>query len=431
MEDSPRISVRSTCVKLVPLLALLVVSGCTQSPPPAAAVVRPIKTMVVAPGGDAQVRVLSGTVEASKRVELAFQVSGLLTKLPVKEGQEVAKGELIAQLRPDEFQARLDSLQAQLDQARATLTALRTGERREEQLRRESQVRQARARLANANAEMERNRPLAQTRVITASEFEVLETRYQVAKEDYESALQMLEKGTVGRQEDIMAQEAMVRGLEAQVVEANIGLQDSTLSAPYDGVIAQRFVEEGQNVRAKDPVVRFQDVDEIEIVIDVPEVVMAVDIRTSDVVQVVAELSSAPGIEFPLRISEIAQVADPTTQTFRVRAAMQAPEGIRALPGMTARVTMTFRRAEILGERLLVPIAAVVKNAAGEQAVWVIGADSAVTRRPVKLGEPTGGQVEIIEGLQSGDRIAVAGATLLREGTKVRDLGEALGGAGL
>ena len=56
---------------------------------------------------------------------------------------------------------------------------------------------------------------------------------------------------------------------------------------------------------------------------------MAADIRTADIVQMVAELSGAPGLQFPVRIREIAQVADPTTQTFKVRVAMESPPGIR------------------------------------------------------------------------------------------------------
>jgi membrane fusion protein, multidrug efflux system len=58
-------------------------------------------------------------------------------------------------------------------------------------------------------------------------------------------------------------------------------------------------------------------------------------------------------------VREIAQVADPTTQTFNVRVAMQAIPGVTALPGMTATVTVTYRRAGILGNRMLVPISAV------------------------------------------------------------------------
>ena len=166
------------------------------------------------------------------------------------------------------------------------------------------------------------------------------------------------------------------------MVEANIQLEDSTLRAPYDGVIAQRFVEERQNIRAKEPVVQFQDVDEIDIAVDVPETVMAADIRSADIVQMVAEFSGAPGLQFPVRIKEIAQVADPMTQTFQVRVAMKSPPGMNVLPGMTATVTLTYRRASILGERILVPISAVFKDAAGEQVAWVIGPDQTVIAPP-------------------------------------------------
>jgi multidrug efflux pump subunit AcrA (membrane-fusion protein) len=95
---------------------------------------------------------------------------------------------------------------------------------------------------------------------------------------------------------------------------------------------------------------------------------------------------------------------------------------------MTASVTVTYRRASILGNPILVPITAVLKEASGDQRACVIGADQGATRRPVKLGDMTGGDVEITSGLQPGDRIAVAGVTFLRDGMKVRDLGDALGG---
>jgi multidrug efflux system membrane fusion protein len=412
-------------------IVLLMVAGCSANNPPSGDLVRPVKTLIVTPGDETRTRTFPGTVEASKRVELAFQVPGVLVEFPAREGQKIAKGALIGQLRPDEFQARLKALQGQLDQSRAALAALRAGERPEEQLRREAAVRQAEARLANARAELNRVTPLLERRAISRSEFDVIETTVRVAEEDYRAAVQMREKGTIGRREDILAKEGEVRGLEARVVEADIQLRDTRLVAPYDGVIARRFVEQGQNIRPKEPVVRFQDVDEIEIVVDVPENVMAAEIQAADVISVVAELSGAPGVEFPVEVREVAQVADPTTQTFKVRGAMRAPEGIRALPGMTATATVTYRRAQILGNRVFVPIQAVLKDASGEQAVWVLGQDSTVRRRSVKLGQPAGADIEIMEGLAPGDRIAVAGVTLLRDGMKVRDLGAALGGSPL
>ena len=430
--------------------------------------------MVVVPGGETHVRSFPGKVEASKKVELAFQASGLLVKLPVKEGQRVARGEVIAQLRQDEFKARLKTLQGQLDQARAGLTALRAGDRPEQQLRLEAQVRAAEAKLAHARTDVDRYARLVRSNAISRVEFEHAQTTFRVAQEEYTAARQTLEKGTIAREEDIEAKEAEVRGLEGRVVEANIHLHDSTLHAPYDGVIAQRFVEENQNVTARQAIVKFQDVDEIDVAVDVPETVMASDLRSADIVKLLAEFSGAPGLQFPVEIREIAQRADPTTQTFRVRVAMKVPRGqahlvpqalaslaavptgvgaplwppavlalrvatldaitlqvppeVNLLPGMTATVTLTYRRAAILGSRILVPISAVLKDSTGEQVAWVVGSEDTVTRRPVKLGQATGGQIEIREGLQPGDRVVVAGVTFLREGMQVRDLSDALGG---
>ncbi|MDX1964784.1 MAG: efflux RND transporter periplasmic adaptor subunit [Pirellulales bacterium] len=410
------------------LLGICVVAGCGPASTEAPALIRPVKTMVVTAGRGTQIRVFPGKVEATKRVELAFQVSGLIVNLPIKEGQKVAKGEVIASLRLDDFQAPLKSLLAQLDQARASLRALQAGERIEERTRREAAVRAAEARLANARSNLDRSTQLLQSRTISREVFEANETALRVATEEHKAAVQLLEKGTIGRQEDIEAQEAAVRSLEARVVVAELQLNDATLRAPYDGVIARRLVEVNQNIRAKEPVVQFQDVDEIDIQVDVPETIMAADLRTADIVRLAAEFSAAPGVEFPVQVREIAQVADPVTQTFQVRATMLAPPDIRLLPGMTANVTLEYRRARVLGEQIQVPISAIYKSASGEQIVWVIGNDQTAIPRPVKLGAASGGMVEIISGLAVGDRIAIAGVTQIRQGMKVRDLGNALGG---
>jgi len=410
-------------------LSLLVfAAGCSKQAPPDAEVVRPVKTLIVSVGKDSATRTFPGKVEASKQVELTFQVPGLLVSLPVREGQKVSQNEVIAQLRQEDFRARLAALRGQLDRARADLQAAQAGARPEERQRLEAQVRSAEASLANARAEYARATQLLRSRTISRVEFERAETTCQVAQENLESARQTLVQSAVGREEDILAREAEVRGLEGRVVEANLQLADATLRAPYDGVIAQRFVEQGQNVRAKQPVVKFQDIAEIDIAVDIPEGVMA-EIRSADIVQLVAEFSAAPGRRFPVHIKEVAQRADPVPQTFSIRVAMLVPEGVNLLPGMTASVAMTYRRASILGGGFFVPISAIFEAGAGQQVVWVIGQDQTVTRRPVKTGGATGGRIEIVEGLQPGDRIAVAGVTFLREGMKVRDLGDALGGS--
>lgn len=418
---------RSFAPSIMGFLLATFTLGCGPEKTPEAEVIRPVKTLLVVEGDESRQRSFPGTVEASRRVELAFRVPGLLAELPIKEGDNVAKGDLIAQLRQDEFQARLTSLTGELDQARAALRALLAGERPEEIRRREALVRAAALRMENARTEYTRAIALSQRNAISQQELDRIQTSHKISQQEYASAQESLEKGTIGREEDVEAMEAQVRGLESRVVEAQIQLSDSTIYAPYDGVIAQRFVDQGQNIAAGDRVVQFQDTEEIDIAVDVPETVMVADILQADILQMTATLSGAPGVEFPVRIREIAQVADPVTQTFNVRVAMQAPENIRVLPGMTASVSVRYRRASVLGQRILVPVEAVTQNATGDQVVWSLGEEMKVSPRTVTLGEATGGRVEIVKGIEPGDRIVVAGTRFLRDGMQVRDLGDALG----
>src|SRR5262249_18026293 len=83
-------------------LAVLLLAGCSSAVSARAELIRPVKTMVVAAGDEVHVRSFPGKAEASRQAELAFQVSGVLMQFPVKEGQRVAKGEVIGQLRTDE-----------------------------------------------------------------------------------------------------------------------------------------------------------------------------------------------------------------------------------------------------------------------------------------------------------------------------------------
>ncbi len=413
----------------VALSTVCLAAGCAEQPSADSEQPRPVKTLVIAPLGKPDVRSFPGKVEASKSVDLAFQVPGLLVKFAGKEGDRVSKGTMIAQLRQDEFQARLKTAKGQLDQARSVLDALRSGERSEEQLRRESQLRAADAKLANAQTELERYARLVKLSAVSRSEYELVETAHNVAQEEQKAARQLVEKGTIGRKEDIEGQAAVVRGLEGRAAEANLQLRDSTLRAPYDGVIAQRLVDEEQTIMAGSAVVKFQNGDDIDIVVDVPETFMATPMRPANIAKMFAELSVAPGRKFPVTLKEATQVADPRTQTFQVRFAMKVPSGVTPLPGMTANVTVAYKKAGISDNRLFVPVSAITKLDTGEQVTWIIGADQSVSLRPVKIGAATGGQIEVVKGLHPGDRIAVAGVTHLRQGMKVRDLDGALGDA--
>jgi RND family efflux transporter MFP subunit len=405
-------------------------SGCSRPETNPAEIIRPVRTTVVAAGEQPDVRVFPGKVEASKTAELAFQMGGLLVNVPVIEGQHVAKGGIIAQLRPDEFEARVAAVQGQLDQAKAALSALRLGERPEEQIRRETQVRAAAARLANAKTELERYGRLIKSNAVSQAEYELAQTTYQVAGEEQKAALQLAEKGTVARKEDIEASEASIRPLEGRLAEANVQLKDSTLRAPYDGVVAQRFVDAGQAITQNKPVVRFKSTGIFDVVMDVPESVIAAGLRPGRAIPMTAELDGMPGQQFPATIKEISQTADPATQTFQVRVTLQGTRGITALPGMSAGVTARFRGTGKPSCPILVPATAVTRPGTSGPIVWIVGKDETATRRAISVGAAIGDQVEVVSGLRPGERIITAGAAFVSDGMRVRDLGNELGDVG-
>ncbi len=75
---------------------------------------------------------------------------------------------------------------------------------------------------------------------------------------------------------------------------------------------------------------------------------------------------------------------------------MTAPRGVTVLPGMTATIIATYQRPGTQGKRILVPISAVYKQDTGDQVAWVVGPYEMISRRVVKMGAATGGDVEIL-----------------------------------
>jgi multidrug efflux pump subunit AcrA (membrane-fusion protein) len=93
---------------------------------------------------------------------------------------------------------------------------------------------------------------------------------------------------------------------------------------------------------------------------------------------------------------------------------------------MSATLTMVYRRSSALGDPILIPPSATVSAEDGQSKVWVVDDDGKVSSRSVKLGRSVGGQIEVLSGLEAGERVATAGVSFLREGMIVRDLGDAL-----
>jgi RND family efflux transporter MFP subunit len=194
-------------------------------------------------------------------------------------------------------------------------------------------------------------------------------------------------------------------------------------------VLARKLVTDFRNVQAKEPVLVVQDDSSFEIKIGVPERDLTTpagrrpteDEATRQLSPRVV-LSALPDQEFPARLTELAEVADPTTRTFEATFSFARPEQANVLGGMTAKLVLEVAAREGSGGSS-VPAAAVVSGSGDESFVWVVDPTTMkVSKRAVTLGALSGSDVSVAAGLAPGDLVAVSGVHQLREGAVVRRL---------
>jgi len=345
---------------LVPVSAFLL-SGCGEQTQDVKPVVRPVKTMVVGGSSSDFQRTFTARVRAADRVELAFQVPGKIIELPVKKGQQVTQGDLIGRLDQRDYKSDLQSAQAQFDKA-----------------------------LAN----FKRGDELVVKGFISRTDYDRLKSRRDVSA--------------------------------AELDKAKKAFDDTSLKAPFGGVVAQRFVENFTEVRAKQQIISLHDSSLMELVIYVPEHIVALMRHEGprEEAKLYAEFNAIPGEEFPLTVKEFSTQADATTQTFEYVLTMPRPEARNILPGMTASVHVI--RTDINDSQVAasfsIPAIAVFADEKSQSHVWVIKQpDNIVHARQVTTGQLSGSdQIEILDGIKSGEVIAIAGVSQLREGMQVR-----------
>jgi RND family efflux transporter MFP subunit len=344
-------------------LSCALLAACGEEPAPPAEVIRPVKIMAVGEHAGAR-REYPGQVRAAQYSEMAFEVPGRIVELPVNEGDRVTKDQTLARLDPRDYQAQLDS---------------------------------AEAKRKHAVAERDRAKILYEKGVKPKAEYELRERLYDVSA--------------------------------AETAQARKALEDTALRAPFDGVLARKLVSDFRNVQAKEPVLVVQDDSSFEIKVSVPERDLAaptgarpsLDEITARVRPRVV-LSALQDREFPARLTELAEVADPTTRTFEATFAFARPENVNVLGGMTAKLVIDVPPPPGVAGTA-VPAAAIASDSGPEPFVWVVDpATMKVSRRAVELGAMTGSEVRVLAGLAEGDQVVVSGVHQLREGTVVRRL---------
>lgn len=204
---------------------------------------------------------------------------------------------------------------------------------------------------------------------------------------------------------------------EVELERARQHLVYTEIFAPFDAVIADRMVENFSQVSAGMPVVRVQDLSRIEVEIAVPEILLP-QVQDPYVFQVTATLPSVPDREFELTFKEFATEPDPRSRSYRVTFDMENPADLRLLPGMSASVRIALVNEE--NPLPVLPLQAVVGE--GEEAsVFVFNtASESVSSRSVVLGRLSGEGIEVLSGLEEGEKVVAAGVGFLSDGMRVR-----------
>lgn len=215
---------------------------------------------------------------------------------------------------------------------------------------------------------------------------------------------------------------ARARIAESELKIRKKALEDTVIHADFDGIVSDRYVENFQQIQAKQPIMELQEISVLEIRVDIPEK-DAVAPEDAEGGRITAVFDAVPDREFDLEVKEFVTEADPITQTFSVTLKMENPDESNLLPGMTATVHYYPPEARAGRGDTTLPAVAVLGQPDREPWVWVIDADTmVVSKRPVKVGAIVAGErIRIESGLEPGETIASAGAHHLAEGMKVRE----------
>jgi multidrug efflux pump subunit AcrA (membrane-fusion protein) len=397
-------------------LTVLVTSSCRKAEEPVEAV-RPVKTITLDESGGAGVRAFPGVVQAAQRAKLSFRVSGPLVQLPIYEGQQVKAGQLLAQIDPRDYQTAVRNTEARLADLNAQYKAMQSA--RPEDIRRlEAGVAAAQSKLLEATASFRRYQRLYENNNVSKAEYDQARAARDVAEAEVQSAEESLQVARSGaRPEDMEAMEARMRALQSDLGNAKDRLEDTSLRAPYDGIIAERYVQNYEFVSAFNNILSLQDITTVEIVAQVPENILA-GAKQGSRATFRASFPSSPGLELDAVPTEFEVEADPVTRTYNVTFQCPQPETANVFAGMTAEIQVTGVGIELPG--WLVPISAIFGDSTGSN-VWVLDEGARTARKvTVELGEPSGDGIWVISGLESGMKVITAGAQFLSEDQLVR-----------
>ncbi|OAN96465.1 efflux RND transporter periplasmic adaptor subunit [Sulfitobacter geojensis] len=382
---------------------------------------RPAKVATVTASDTVISRKYPAVVLPSQEIELSFKVSGQIIDLPIRAALNVSAGDTIAQIDTRNFENQISQLQSSRDQATAQLEALQAGARPEEISALEAAVASAQAQVEQTADALSRAETLLERGVATRAQVEGAQAEARVAQANLRAQQEQLRIGEIGgRPEEIAGAEAALRGIDAQIKVARDNLSDATLTAPFDGIIARRDIENFANVSAGQSIALLQRLEVVHLAFDIPSLDVTELTRNGpDSITNIATFNSLRGQEFETELVEFSVQADSATQTYRGRASVTVPEGAVILPGMVASVISSTQGS---AAQISAPLSAIAAGPDGSPFVWLVADDGKVSAQEVSLAEAAGDNVVISEGLVGGETIVSAGVSEIIDGMTIRPI---------
>lgn len=241
------------------------------------------------------------------------------------------------------------------------------------------------------------------------------DAQYQLAEADVKRYRELQSKGFVSQS----ALDAKESAFKAAASQAGLSLNQehyTTLRADHAGVVATILAEVGQVVSAGQPALRMAQDGEREVAIAIPENQIN-NIKVGEKAEITLWSANNAGETYKGRLRELAPMADAASRTYAARVTFSGADAKVAL-GMTAQVRFSNPGK---GRDLLVPSSAIFQQG-DKDAVWIVAADHSINLRPVQIAAYRDEGVVISGGLDSGERIVIAGVHKLTAGEKIHPM---------
>lgn len=339
---------------------------------------------------------VTGSLMADEQAEVSAESAGRVVATPVERGTRVAHGTVLARISAAETAAQLQEAEANAAQieARLGLAAAQPFDPM-----RVPDVRNAKASLDWAEAEFGRIQSLLDQKVVSQSEYDQRRAQVDAARQQYQMAQNVAQQS--------------YRSLEAaraRVALARKAQADTTIRAPFTGLVAERLVSVGDYVTRGARVATVVRVDPMRIELTVPEQSVSL-VKVGQPVRI--SVDAYPGQTFEGNVRFISPSLRADQRALTVEAIAPNPDG-RLKPGLFATASI---QQPISSPALLVPSTA-VEIISGTSRVYVVKGGK-VEERIVTTGQTVGTQIEVTSGIAAGEAVADAPKGRLVDGAAV------------